>query len=187
MRPHSVRVWSCVSTTSPYFIDPDHPAPPTRHLLRMNHILQSATWVIWHPRHPTTQSPLDPARRLTLERWALMTRRARTSCVLKCENPPLPPLSRPNQTVRGAKTDKAPRTTITVKLRDKKNHIRMMATTVAVIERRGGAPARPHCLLFLGCGVRLVRCVGGSKTTARSRAIGSAARRPLLAASSDAC
>jgi hypothetical protein len=187
MRPHSVRVWSCVSTTAPYFIDPDHPTPSTHHLLQRVGSRSSATWVIWHARYPTTQSPHDHARRLTPGRWVLRTRRARTKCVVTGKNPPLPPLSRPNQTVRGAQTDKAPRTTITVELRDTKNHIRLMATTVAVIERRGGARARPHCLLFLGCGGPVGPLCRGIQTMARSRATRRAARRPLLAASSDAC
>ena len=42
------------------------------------------------------------------------------------------------------------RTTIKMKLSGQSKHIRLMATIVAVFEQRGGAPARPHCLLSSG-------------------------------------
>ena len=148
---------------------PDHPTPSTHHLLQHVTFPKPATLVIWHARRPTTQSPHDPARRLTPEQWVLRTRRACNTCVVKCENPPLPPLSQPNHTVQPPPDGQSHRTTTTVKLRDKEsyqadgdNSRRDWAEG-----RRAGATALSP---FLGC-VRPIGllCMGGQPSRSISR------------------
>ena len=111
---------------------------PTRHI---GHLARTT------PNHPITPRPRSTshARTMGLED----TTRMQHMCGEVRKSPSAPPLPTQSNSTRSQNQQSATNHN-NGQVEGQMNHIRLMATTVAVIGQRGGAPARPHCLLFRG-------------------------------------